>query len=146
MYALLKKDLHTTCIHSIMMLFTARFSKKKIEKKSPWILSKDSCNPLLIYGYTGYSWLHFGYTFCNTHWYWLLQMLHFFCIYSLYIIFFYNKIVNRKKGVLPAYNRIGIGFVNLHTTCIQPAYNLHTFFVILCKNIIKANLVVGYSM
>ena len=35
MYALLKKDLHTTCIHSIMMLFTARFSKKKIEKKSP---------------------------------------------------------------------------------------------------------------
>ena len=61
-YALLKKDLHTTCIHSIMMLFTARFSKKKIEKKSPGILSKDSCIPLLIYGYSGYSWLHFGYT------------------------------------------------------------------------------------
>lgn len=35
MYALLKKDLHTTCIHSIMMLFTARFSKKKDKEKKP---------------------------------------------------------------------------------------------------------------
>jgi len=44
---------------------------------------------------------------------------------------------------------LGLTLANLHTL----AYNLHTFtkkvhtfFVILCKNIIKANLVVGYSM